>query len=247
MSFNNEKELVNNKDELRDVCEYVDLKNNHKEAKQTLNALKDTMLKNDLVALSAPQIGIKQRIFCVKDKKGIHGFVNPMLQKATEITFSREKDECFPDEEYIYPRSGRIEVAYQDPDTCLNCAKSLVGYNAFIFQRMLDHLNGALVSDIGLEVDELWDQASEEERAEVLQAYAESLKLLQEKLNEDIKNDEELNKQMKAVEFEQALMRGEVSLEEQNLTDEQRELLDQKFAKMKESAELENKETDKEN
>ena len=39
-----------------------------------------------------------------------------------------------------------------------------------------------------------------------------------------IKNDEELNKQMKAVEFEQALMRGEVSLEEQKLTDEQREL-----------------------
>ena len=236
------KKLVKDKEKLREISEFVDIKADNAEMRETILAIKDTMEKENLTSLSAPQIGIYQRIFCVRDSKGLHSFVNPMLEKSKELTFSREKDECFPDKEYIYPRMGRIIVDYQTPMGEMK-KTNVVGYSAFVFQRMLDHLNGIINSDIGLEIDELWDQASEEERAEVLEAYAKSLDVLKKKVDEDISKDENLTKQIQAIEFEKALVSGDVELETKEVTEEQKEQI---TAKLKESAELEKKEINKE-
>ena len=226
------KELITDYEELSDVSDNVDVKSENEEMREIILTLKETIREKDLLALSAPQIGIKKRIFCVKDSKGIHSFVNPMIKKSTEMTFSREKDECFPDKEYIYPRNGRIVVNYQTP---LGDFKStnVVGYSAFVFQRMIDHLNGVLISDIGLEIDELWDKASEEERAEVLKQYMESLDLVSKQLDKEISEDEELTKQKKAIEFEHALIAGDVQIEQRELTEEEKTQVEKKLEEVK--------------
>lgn len=239
MSESRIKELVTDVEKLREICETVNIKASNEEVREIVLALKETMRANGLVALSAPQIGIPYRIFCLKDNKGLHSFINPMIQKSTEMTFSREKDECFPDKEYIYPRSGKLVVNYQTPLGEIK-GSTVVGYSAFVVQRMIDHLNGVLISDIGLEIDNLWDEATDEERVEVLKAYADALDLVGKKVNEEIEQDEDLKKQLKAIEFQHALVAGDVSVEKEQVTEEQKEQLETKF---KELSELEEKDT----
>ncbi len=236
MSESRIKELVTDVEKLRELSEVVNVKASNEEVREIVLALKETMRANNLVALSAPQIGIPYRIFCLKDNKGLHSFINPMIQKSTEMTFSREKDECFPDKEYIYPRSAKLTVNYQTPLGEIK-AVTVVGHTAFVVQRMIDHFNGALVSDIGLEIDKLWDEATDDERAEVLKAYAEALDIATKEANKDIESNEELKKQMKAIEFQHALVSGEVSVEQTEVTEEQKEQLEERFKEMKDSEE----------
>ena len=216
------KNLITDLDKLNEISETVDIKKDNAEMRDIILDLKETMIANNLSSLSAPQIGYNKRIFCVKDSKGLYSFINPMIKKSQDMTFSREKDECFPDKEYIYPRSNKIVVNYQTPlgDTK---ATTVIGYSAYSFQRMIDHLNGVLISDIGLEIDNQWDKASEDERAEVLKAYAESLDIITKKLEKDIDSDEELKKQKKAIEFEHALIAGDIKIEQREFTEEEKE------------------------
>lgn len=232
---NRVKEIITDYEKLSVVCETVDTKRDNAEIREINLDLKATILENNLLALSAPQIGVYKRIFCVKDKKGLHTFVNPMIKKSNNMTFSREKDEG-SSVEYIYPRSNKIVVDYQTPMGDLK-ATTVVGYSAYVFQRMIDHLNGVLISDIGLEIDEQWDNASEEERVEVLKAYAESLDIMSKKLDKEIDSNDELKKQKKAVEFEHALIAGDIKLEQREVSEEEKEQIENKLKQIEENEE----------
>ena len=226
------REIVTDVNELSDICDYINIKKDNAEMRDTILAIKEVMVEKELIALSAPQIGIKKRIFCVKDKNGIHSFVNPMIKKSTQMTFSKETDESIPGKTFIYPRSANIVVNYQTPLGDMK-ATNVIGYSAFVFQRMIDHLNGVLVSDIGLEIDKNWDKASDDERAEVLKAYMESLDMVRKKIDEDIDKDEELKKQKKAIEFEHALVAGDVKIEKRELTQEEQKQVEEKLNSLK--------------
>ena len=228
---NRVKEIITDYEKLSVVSDAVNTRTENLDIREINLDLKATMLENNLLALSAPQIGIYKRIFCVRDKKGLHTFVNPMIKKSTDMTFSIEKDEG-SSVEYIYPRSNKIVVNYQTPMGELK-ATTVVGYSAYVFQRMIDHLNGVLISDIGLEIDKQWYDASEDERAEVLKAYAESLDLLNKRVEEEINSNEELIKQKKAIEFEHALIAGEVEVEQREFTQEEKELIENKLKEIK--------------
>ena len=234
MEENKVKELVTDLDKLSEISDNIDIRKDGNEMRDTILYLKNTMEAKGLLALSAPQIGIQKRIFCVKTKNKKNNiyttFVNPMIKKSTDMTFSREKDECFPDKEYIYPRSGKIVVNYLDPLGNAKCT-NVAGYSAFVFQRMIDHFNGALISDIGLEIDDKWDKATEEERAEVLKAYMDSLDMVSKKLEEEISNDENLKNQKKAIEFEKALIAGEIVTEQREFTEEETKAVKTKYNK----------------
>lgn len=220
--------IITDIEKLSEICDYVDTKKDGKIMRETILELKQHIADNNLLALSAPQIGVDRRIFCVKDKKGIHSFINPMIRKSTDMTFSKETDPCFPDKTYIHPRSAKVVVNYQTPLGEMRTT-TVVGYSAFMFQQMIDHLNGLCLPDIGLEIDEEWDKATDDERAEVLKAYMESLDMVSKKLNEEIENNPDLAKQKKAIDFEQALIAGEVQVEEQELTEEQKEAITAKL------------------
>ena len=89
----------------------------------------------------------------------------------------------------------------------------LAGASAFVFQHCLDHLNGMLLSDIGLEVDELFDEATDEDRAEILKMYADSLDIRQKQLEEEMLNNPELKQVNDAVKFINSVKSGETRLE----------------------------------
>ena len=85
-------------------------------------------------------------------------------------------------------------------------------------QHALDHINGVLVNDYGLEIDEMFDNATDEERAEVLQAYAESLDLREKELKKQIQEDKELQQLDEAINFMTSVKEGKTILD--NTTDD---------------------------
>lgn len=52
--------------------------------------------KPDLVALSAPQIGIDARVFCIKFNDKIKTFINPIIMKKQNQNFCAKKVLVFP-------------------------------------------------------------------------------------------------------------------------------------------------------
>ena len=176
--------------------------------------LKDTLRNTpNAVGLAAPQIGYNKRIFVINFSGDLRSFINPIITQVKGLTLSREGCLSIPGKEYIRPRHNDISVIYQTP---LGKAESrrLIGKAAEVFQHELDHLDGLLLSDVGLEIDENFDKATEDERAEVIKAYMESLDLKQKEVEKRIEEDEELKKTSDAIDFMEKLQKGEVQLGE---------------------------------
>lgn len=181
--------------------------------------LKDTLNEEEYPALSAIQIGIPKRVFTINFNKRRKVFVNPFITKCEQFMFSREKTPCLPGREFIVPRYGKIEATYQDPIGKIQSAK-FVGASAFVFQQMVDSLEGIMPCDIGLEIDNDWDKATDDEKAELLKTFAESLDLRVKELSEEIQNDPKLKQMDDGIKFLTAVQKGEVKTEKFEMTEE---------------------------
>jgi peptide deformylase len=186
------------------------------EVSSTIKNLKDTILASkSLVDLAAPQIGKFDRIFCIRFANGdIRAFINPMISKTDGLHMVREISPSLPDRAFIVPRHNRIIAMYQTP-TGKPEESVFEGVVAEIFQHMVQILDGVLISDIGLEVFEDFDNASEEEKNEVLTAYFNELKSREEKMNKEIEENEDLKKTRDAIRFLKGVATGEITVEKQ--------------------------------
>ena len=197
----------------------IDTKKDNKKMREIITELKLKMSKDNLNALSAPQIGEKYRIFCVKftnKKKGkkseiVHTFINPVITGIREIVVDRESDVCLPDKQYIIVRNNEVSILYQNP-MGVPVTQKFNGKTAAVIQQMMDHLDGVLLSDLGLEIDERFDEATNEEKEELLNAYLNSLDLYSKELNKNIDTTPELKDMKNAVDFIQSVRSGETDL-----------------------------------
>ena len=207
------KDIIVDETELSDWSVEIDPHKEGKLSQEIILSLKETMRKNNLQYLTAPQIGYKRRIFCMRfGDKDYRTFINPLIDNNSNITFSRETCASIPDKEFIIPRFNKIKFYFTTPLNKVESA-TLVGRAAHVFQHALDHLNGMLTSDIGLEIDELFDNATDEEREELLKMYAESLDLVQKELTKQVSEDKELSDIEDAVKFMNSVKTGETTLE----------------------------------
>jgi peptide deformylase len=186
------------------------------EVAKTIKDLKDTILANkNLVALAAPQLGKFDRIFCIRFANGdIRAFINPMISKTDGVHLVREISPSLPDRAFIVPRHNRIIAMYQTPSGKPE-ESVFEGVVAEIFQHMVQILDGVLISDIGLEVFEDFDNASEEEKAQVLDAYLKELKSREETMNKEIEQNEDLKKTRDAIKFLEGVATGKITVEQQ--------------------------------
>ncbi len=178
--------------------------------------IKRTMRKNNLVSLSAPGIGYNKRIFCIDfSDKEIKSFINPVITNAMGLQLVREQCSSIPNKEYVVPRNTTIDVIYETPTGQIK-TKRLKDVVAYVFQHEIDHLNSITLDDIGLEVDDDFDDATQEEREEIISMYLDSLDLRQKYLEETINSDEELKIVSDRLRFVEALARGDIKLEKQD-------------------------------
>lgn len=207
------KEIITNVDELHDWSQEIDPVKEGKLAQQIILELKATMRENNLQYLTAPQIGHKRRIFCIRfGKTDIRTFVNPVVSNNSNFQMSREECSSLPDRMFIRPRFGKVEVFFTTPLGKVETTK-LFGMAAIVFQHCMDHLDGLLLEDIGFEIDEDFDKLTDDERAELLKMYAESLDIAEKELNKDIEQDEETKQIADAAKFIQSVKSGETILE----------------------------------
>lgn len=213
-------EIITDLDKLLDSCIEIDIKKQGKLAQEITLALKREIEARDLVALSAPQLGYGYRIFCVKfvvpkgKKKKvseIKTFINPIVDGIRGVVLSRETCESIPGKEYILPRNTELSMVYQTPMGKI-VSQKFTGKSVSVIQQQLDLLDGVFISDTGLEIDSRFDEATEEERDELLEAYLKALDLQKQELDDQIEGDKDLKSMSDAIKFIQSVRSGETQL-----------------------------------
>ncbi len=219
------KEILTDYDLLSVRCSEFDLSKHNKDAQEVILSLKNTLRANSkLVALSANQVGYATRIICLNFNGDIRTFVNPIITRASGFELSREYCSSIPDKSFLVTRNSTIEITYQTPMGKIQSVE-LVGLAARIMQHHMQHLDGILVSDIGLEVDEEFDNASAEEQQQVIEMYLDSLDMLKTDIEKSIDADEDTQKVLDAVKFMESVRKGETVIEQIELTPEEIEQL----------------------
>lgn len=217
MKFQDAKDILTidkNELELSQRAIEIDIKTENKLMREIISALKHTIELNNIVSLSAPAIGYDKRIFCIKFDTEIKTFINPVIIQSKGIQLSREICTSIPGKTFIRPRNNDITVIYQKPSGPSE-SRQLVGLSAIVFQHELDHLEGLLLSDIGLEIDDNFENASEEEREEVINYYLDSLDLKRKELEDEIQSNEELKQLSEGIKFMESVYKGETQIEKE--------------------------------
>lgn len=103
------------------------------------------------VGLAAPQIDIFKRFFIISYQEENIVCINPKI--TGRIPFAKEEmDEgclSIPGEKYLVIRDKMIRVEFTD-ENGIKVTRDLNGHLARIFQHEYDHLEGILISDIGI-------------------------------------------------------------------------------------------------
>ena len=214
------KEIVTDYEKLSERCDEINLTKENKKAQEIILSLKNTIRANkDMVALSANQIGYDKRVVCMNFNGDIRTFINPIITNVNGFELSREYCNSL-NSAYIRPRNSTVNVTYQTPLGKIQSVE-LVGMAARLMQHHIDHLDGVLLSDIGLEVTDEFDAATDEDREELINYYLDSLDIKRAEVKEDIANDEECKQLEDASRFLESVRRGETIIEEIPLSDEE--------------------------
>lgn len=200
-------------DELSTRCDEIDVRKDASIMREINKSLKDTMRTKELVSLSAPSIGYNKRIFCLNfvDTE-IKTFINPVIVEAKGLTLAQETCISIPGRTFIRPRNTSVKVFYQRP-TGQTESREFLGMAAIKIQHEIDHLDGLLLSDVGLEIDDDYENATEEEKAEIINAYLDSLDLKSKELEKEIEETPELKETSDAIKFIESVYKGETKLE----------------------------------
>lgn len=210
-------DIVKDLDKLAQRSSEVDIKKDNKLIRDTIITLKDLIREKKLTYLTAPQIDVPIRVFVINFNNSLRSFVNPIISETKGFELSREKCNSL-DSEYIRPRANNIKVMYQTPLGKIE-SRQMLGQAAIIFQHAVDHLDGLLLSDVGLEITEEFDKASEDEKVELIKMYIDSLDIKRKELEKEIEEDPELKQVSDAINFLESVQKGETiaSIEDVNV------------------------------
>lgn len=111
---------------------------------EIIENLKETLLKNKAVGLSAPQIGIFKNIVCINIDNNISYFINPKIINLSNKMISFEEG-CLslPGVNAKINRPESCSIKFSDENNNFY-EKEFNGIYARILQHEIDHLNGKL-------------------------------------------------------------------------------------------------------
>lgn len=191
----------------------IDYENDFKLIKEIIAKIKKTMKKNNLTSLSAPAVGYNKRIFCVDfSDKEIKTFINPMILVTNGMELTREVCSSITNKEFIRPRYSTIDIIYQTPSGTIK-QNHFKGMASTVIQHELDHLDAITLSDIGLEIDSDFDEATDEERFEVINMYLNSLNTKHDTLIDEIKKDKIMNITYESEKVAELVAQGKIKFE----------------------------------
>ena len=186
------------------------------EGTDIVNRIKEVMMTMpELLALSAPQIGINKRIFCLRFSDQIKAFINPIITKKKGLNVVIETCASLPGKEIVIGRPEEITAVYYNDKFDYEDNK-LIGISASLFDQQAQLLDGILPNELGLESDiEADGRIEESDLAEIIPFYKDvflpnKLKNLQEAIN----TDEETTKAFKQLKFTEGVINGRIAVVE---------------------------------
>ena len=180
------------------------------EGEEIIKKIKEAMeAKADLLALSAPQIGINKRIFCLRFNDQIKTFINPIITKKKGLNIVIEHCASMPGKEIVIGRPEEITVVYYNDEFKYEDNK-LIGVAASMFDQQAQILDGVLPSELGLVSDiEADGKIEEADLAEIIPFYKDTfLPTRLASLNESISSDEEARKYYNQLKFTEGVING---------------------------------------
>lgn len=184
------------------------------EGLEIINKIKEVMEENsNILALSAPQIGINKRIFCLRFNDQIKAFINPIITKKKGLNITIETCVSMPGKEIVIGRPEEIAVVYYNEDFKYEDNK-LLGIAASMFDQQAQILDGVLPCELGMVSDiETDGKIEEEDLAEIIPFYKDTFlpnKLAS--LKSVIANDEEATKGFKHLKFTEDVINGRITV-----------------------------------
>lgn len=215
--------------------------------KHVISDIKRTLYANpEVVALCAPQIDEQLRLFVVRngkqDSNRFKVLLNPLIVNHEGLHLSREVNPSIPNKQFIIPRYNKMHVAYQTFDGHVT-SETFVGFYSEVVQQMIEMLDGITLADYGLDLDDLggaeaFDNATKEEKTQVLAAYMEHLKNKLGLLQEEINSNESMKYINDLIDFNTEVLKGNIKP-----LDENGEVVDEEYIK-KHAAEIAKKKVD---
>ena len=186
------------------------------EGEEIINKIKEVMNANtELLALSAPQIGINKRIFCLRFNDQIKTFINPIITKKNGLNITVETCASMPGKEIVIGRPEEITVVYYNDEFNYEDNK-LIGVGASLFDQQAQILDGILPSELGLVSDIVEDGKIEEaDLAEIIPFYRDTfLPSKLDGLKQAINADEETTKIFNQLKFTEGVINGRIAVVE---------------------------------
>ena len=169
----------------------------------------------ELLALSAPQIGINKRIFCLRFNDQIKTFINPIITKKKGLNIAIETCISMPGKEIVIGRPEEITAVYYNDEFKYEDNK-LLGVAASMFDQQAQIIDGVLPSELGLVSDIEEDGKIEEtDLAEIIPFYRDTF--LPSKLaglSQVIEADEEASKDFRQLKFTEGVINGRIAVVE---------------------------------
>lgn len=214
------KEIITDVEKLSAGCSQISLVDekgvNLTDAKDVIAKITAVMENNkSIVALSAPEIGINKRAFCIRFDSAIKAFVNPIITKKDKLSISHETCACMPNKEIVTVRPEDITVIYYNNDIKYEENK-LLGLAARLFDQQYQILDGVLPSDLGL-VSDITEHgsiadASEEELKEIYEMYKQFISIKFAAIKDAISQDSTLNEEYRHLKFTEDVINGRTQI-----------------------------------
>ena len=182
------------------------------EGEEIISKIKEVMEHDkNIIALTAPQIGINKRVFCIRFEDKIKTFINPIVTKKEGCVIAPEIFLSTPGKEYLLARPKELTTVYYTDDFKYDDNK-LIGAASRIYDQCTQILDGVLPEDIGLvsdvETDGSLFDASDEEMKEYIDMYKKFISIKSKSLDDSISADKDESEAYRKLKFTEDVVNG---------------------------------------
>lgn len=187
-----------------------------KEGDKIIKKLKATLdTHKGLLAISAPQIGIKKRVLALRFNDSIKILINPIITKKNNIKIAPETCISMPDKEILIARPQELVVVYCNEDYQEESNKFL-DLAARIIDQMVQFFDGVTPADLGLvsvpKVNGSLYDLTEDELTECSEIYAKFIKNKCAAMEKDLSTDAALDKEYRKQKFYERVINNKAAI-----------------------------------
>ena len=189
------------------------------EGNKIIQELLETMETHpECLALAAPQLGIKKRIFGLRFDDQIKIFIDPIITKKSAYTIAPETFSSMPGKEILITRPEEVTAVYYTPKTDKYTYEEnkFLGIAARLFDQQCQLLDGVLPDALGLVSDVEQDGSlmnlTEAEAEEMIEFYKKYVQVKAQALKAEIEADPEAQQVFKQLDFTERVINGSAAI-----------------------------------